>query len=82
MVNIQPLTFPINGDATKLYVYVQGFSSDAATCTVKYALLTNDEKVCLDASYTLTDSEFTAWGQDNSYLDSLIANKLNLTIIT
>lgn len=82
MVNIQALSFPIVGDAVKLYVYVQGFASSSTTCSIKYTLLTSDDKVCLDKTYQLTEQEFTNWGQDNSYLDQLVANMLNLTIIS
>lgn len=81
MANIQPIVFPIIGTATKLEVLVLNFPTDAVTCTTYYKLTTDEGKVCTEGNYTLTDEEFEGWGEDNSYIDNLIATILGITII-
>jgi hypothetical protein len=81
MAQIQPLTFPIVGDATRLEVTMQAFKTSATTTDTYYRLTTEDGKDCLTGNYTLTDAEFTAWGQDNSYIDDIIANVIGVTIV-
>lgn len=81
MAQIQPITFPIIGTATQLNVLVLNFATDATTCTTYYQLMTEDGKQCAQGNYTLTESEFTAWGDDNSYIDNIIANQIGVTIV-
>lgn len=81
MVNIQPVTFPIVGTATKLSVTVLGFATDALTANTYYRLLTDTGKQCLQGNYELTKQEFATWGIDNSYLDTIVAKHLNVTIV-
>ena len=82
MSTIKPITFPLNkGIATKLNVLVLNFETSATTATTYYQLL-SDEDVCLsDGNYTLTEEEFAAWGQDNKYVDTCVANAIGVTII-
>lgn len=82
MANIQPITFPIIGDATTLNVLVLNFATDATTCTTYYQLMTDEGKKCAEGNYTLTEEEFTDWGEDNAYIDNLIANHIGVTIIS
>jgi len=81
MAQIQPVTFPITGEATTLQVTVLNFTTDATTCTTYYQLMTDDGKQCLQGNYTMTPEEFNDWGQDNSYVDTVVATHLGLTII-
>lgn len=81
MPAIQPVVFPILGTATELSVLVLNFPTDAVTCTTYYQLLTADGVQCAQGNYTLTEAEFAAWGQDNSYVDSVVASYLGVTII-
>lgn len=80
MAKIQPIVFPIIGTATELNVLILNFQTDATTCTVYYQILTDDGKKCADGNYTLTEQEFTAWGSDNGYIDTIVANHLSLTL--
>ena len=82
MSTIEPITFPLNkGIATKLNVLVLNFQTSATTANTYYQLL-SDEDVCLsDGNYTLTEEEFAAWGQDNKYVDTCVANAIGVTII-
>ena len=82
MANIQPITFPIIGEATTMNVLVLNFATDATTCITYYQLMTEDGKKCADGNYTLTEQEFADWGEDNAYLDNLVANQIGVTIIS
>jgi hypothetical protein len=81
MINIQPVLFPIGGTATKLSVIVLGFQTNATTCGTYYALLTDANVKIIEGNYQLTEEEFAAWGVDNTYIDDIVANFLNVTII-
>jgi hypothetical protein len=81
MVNIQPVVFPIGGTATKLAVTVLGFPTSAKDCGIYYALLTDANVKIIEGNYQLTEAEFADWGVDNSYIDDIVANFLNVTII-
>lgn len=81
MTKIQPVIFPIIGTATKLSVLILNFSTSALNATTYYQLFTDDGVQCLQGNYQLTDEEFAAWGQDNSYIDDIVANHLGVVII-
>ena len=81
MTKIEPVIFPIIGTATKLSVLILNFLTSASTATTYYQLLTDDGVQCLQGNYQLTDEEFAAWGQDNSYIDDIVANHLGVVII-
>lgn len=81
MAKIQEVNYPFNEVATDLLVNVQGFSTTANTCRIHYTLTTEVGKQLLYDSYELTEEEFQLWGQDNSYLDDLAAEKLGVIII-
>lgn len=81
MTKIQPVIFPIIGTATKLSVLILNFLTSASNATTYYQLLTDDGVQCLQGNYQLTDEEFAAWGQDNSYIDDIVANHLGVVII-
>jgi hypothetical protein len=81
MVNIQPVVFPIVGTATKLTVTVLGFATNAKTCGTYYALMTDADVKVIEGNYQLTEDEFASWGVDNNYINTIVANFLNVTII-
>jgi len=81
MVNIQPVVFPIVGTATKLIVSVLGFETNATTCGIYYALLTDANFKIIEGNVQLAEAEFAAWGTDNNYINDILANYLKVTII-
>lgn len=81
MAKIQSVDYPFNEVATDLIVYVQGFNTSANTCIINYYLVTDIGKQLMQGSYQLTEAEFQGWGQDNSYLDEIAADKIGVTII-
>lgn len=80
-MNISPVVFPIIGTATKMEVLILNFKTSATTVTTYYQLLTDEGKQCLDGNYTLSEAEYAAWGEDNSYVDQVVADHLGVTII-
>lgn len=82
MAKIQPVVFPILGTATKLSVTVLGFSTKAKTANTYYQLSTEQDKLCMEGNYQLTEAQFTTWGVDNSYVDNVVAAKLGVVIVS
>ena len=88
MAKIQPITFPLNqGTATEMTVLILNFPTDAATCTTYYELKseateTVPAKVLSNGNYTLTTEEFAAWGEDNTWVETCVANAIGVVITT
>jgi hypothetical protein len=82
MAQIQPINFPFTGEATQLKVLILNFTTDATTCTTYNELLTDEGVMCASWNYTLTDEEFKNWGNDNTWVETCVANDKNITILT
>lgn len=88
MAKIQPITFPLNaGTATEMSVLILNFETSATTCTTYYELKTEGSeeapsKVLSNGNYTLTEAEFAAWGEDNSWVEQCVANAIGVVITT
>ena len=88
MAKIQPIVFPLNaGTATEMSVLILNFETSATTCTTYYELKseTTEEasaKILSNGNYTLTEAEFAAWGEDNTWVEQCVANAIGVTIIT
>ena len=83
MAKIEPIKFPLNaGTATEMSVLILNFETSATTCTTYYELKTEEGKVLSNGNYTLTESEFAAWGEDNSWVTECVAKAIGVTIIT
>jgi len=81
-VAIEPIVYPLNaGTATQMSVLVLNFTTEATTCTTYWQLLTEDGKVVADDNYNLTEEEFAAWGQDNNYVNQVVAQAIGVIII-
>jgi len=82
MIQIEPVTFPLNqGTATQMTVLVLNFPTDAVTCTTYYELLTDNGVMLSNGNYTLTDVQFALWGFDNTLVDRYVAEAIGVTII-
>ena len=83
MAKIQPIKFPLNqGIATEMSVLILNFETNAVTCTTYYELKTDEGAVLTNGNYTLTESEFAAWGTDNAWVTECVAKAIGVTIIT
>ena len=83
MAKIQPIVFPLNqGTATEMSVLILNFQTDATTCTTYYELKTDEGTVLTNGNYTLTETEFAAWGLDNEYVAECVAKAIGVTIIS
>jgi hypothetical protein len=81
-VAIEPIVYPLNaGTATQMSVLILNFTTEATTCTTYWQLLTEDGKVVADDNYDLTPEEFAAWGQDNNYVNQVVAQAIGVVII-
>ena len=81
MAQIQPINFPLLGDATNLNVRVLPFSTNDDTCGTYYEVTTADGKRCVEGNYYLTSEQFHNWGQDNRYIDELVAASIPVTLV-
>lgn len=81
MAQIQEVQFPFGDVATELKVSVLEFPTSAASCSIRYSLHTEEGKEVYSQFYNLTEEEFEGWGQDNTYLDQLAADKIPVVII-
>jgi hypothetical protein len=81
MAQIKPIDFPFTGEATKLKVLILNFQTDATTCTTYNELLTEDDKVCATWNYTLSEDEFSAWAEDNTWIEQCVANDKGIVIL-
>jgi len=68
MAQIQPINFPFTGEATQLKVLILNFETTATTCTTYNELLTDDE--------------FAAWGEDNTWIENCVAKDKGIIILT
>jgi len=83
MAKIQPIVFPLNaGTATEMTVLILNFETSATTCTTYYELKTDEGKVLSNGNYTLTEEEFAAWGEDNAWVETCVANAIGVTILS
>ena len=83
MAKIQPIVFPLNaGTATEMSVLILNFETSATTCTTYYELKTDEGKVLSNGNYTLTEEEFSAWGTDNAWVETCVANAIGVTILS
>ena len=88
MAKIQPIVFPLNaGTATEMSVLILNFQTDATTCTTYYELKSEateevPSKVLSNGNYTLTEEEFAAWGEDNTWVETCVANAIGVVITT
>jgi hypothetical protein len=83
MAKIQPVIFPLNtGTATEMSVLILNFPTDADTCTTYYELKTDEGKVLSNGNYTLTPEEFLLWGEDNTWVETCVANAIGVVIVT
>lgn len=81
MAQIQPVEFPIIGEAVSLEVTVGAFKTDDILATTYYKLNKADGTRCIEGNYDLTAEQFAAWGQDNSVVEQYVAEYLGVTII-
>jgi len=81
MVQIEPLVIPTKGTATELYVQANSFAANATTATLYWQLRSEEGQSLLDGNYTMTPEQFAAWGEDNSYLNGIVADAIGVEII-
>jgi hypothetical protein len=81
MAQIEPVVFPIKGEAVRLDVTIGAFKTDASMATTYYALKKEDGTSCIEGNYDLTPEQYDSWGEDNSVVEQYVADYLGVTII-
>lgn len=81
MSNIEPVNFPIYGEATTLNVTVFSFPTDALTTNTTWTLNTAEGLQCAIGNYMMTEEQFAAWGQDNTVVDGYVAQAIGVVIV-
>jgi hypothetical protein len=82
MRTIKPITFPLNeGIATQLEVEIYAFSTTATTVTTRNRLYTEEGVLLSEWVYELTETQYAAWGADNSVVEEFVAADKGIEII-
>lgn len=81
MAQIEPVVFPFTGTAVTLDVKILPFNTADTTCGTYYQLLTDTGAQCIQGNYYLTDEQFDNWGQNNRYIDELVAASIPVTLV-
>jgi len=76
---INPIQIGIGKVADSISVTVLSFKTTDKTCQLYYQVFDNCKKQIDDGNLSLTQAEFTAWGETNKYIEDLALAKLNLT---
>jgi hypothetical protein len=95
MAKVQPVDVALLGTINTLSVKALSFGAEDKTAVLYYELSEVTEgtesqedtmtrsisKMISNGNYYMTEAEFAAWGEDNSYLLTLVATHLGLTLI-
>ena len=76
---IKPVQIGIDKVADSISVTVLSFKTTDKTCQLYYQVYDNYKKQIDEGNLSLTQAEFTAWGETNKYIEDLVLAKLNLT---
>lgn len=52
------------------------------TTEVTKVISSTPAKLLSNGNYTLTEAEFAAWGEDNTWVETCVANAIGVTILT
>ncbi len=63
---------------TDLFITTLAFATNATTCGVYWQVKSLEGKSLADDNINLTEEEYTNWGQDNTYIEDLVLEKLGL----
>ena len=76
---INPVQIGINKVADSINVTVLSFKTTDSICGLYYKVLNAHKKKIDDGNLWLSKAEFSAWSDDNKYIEDLALQKLNLT---
>lgn len=79
MIQIQPITLGLPPqEATKIIIRPLINSTTDLTCNTYYEVLSENGQTLANGNIPLSEEEYSSWGEDNTYLDNLILEKLGL----
>ena len=76
---INPIQIGINKIADSISVTVLPFKTTDKTCSLYYAVFDDKKKRIDEGNLSLTEQEFSGWGDNNIYIEDLALSKLKLT---
>lgn len=76
---IQSVQIGINKIADSISVTVLPFKTTDKTCSLYYAVFDDKKKRIDEGNLSLTEQEFSGWGDSNIYIEDLALSKLKLT---
>jgi hypothetical protein len=80
MIQIKPIAvgFPNITPATKILIRPIINSTTDTSCNTYWELLSVDGKQLANGNQPINEDEYSLWGGDNSDLENIVLNKLNL----
>ena len=79
MIQIQPITLGLPPqEATKIIIRPLINSTTDLTCNTYYEVLSENGQTLANGNIPLSEEEYSSWGEDNTYLDNLMLEKLGL----
>lgn len=76
---IEPVSFVGGKEATRLFVTAH--VSPNLEASLEWSLRNEDGTVLLSGLVGLAGAEYSAWGEDDTYLFTKVAEKLNLVVV-
>lgn len=78
MVQIKESNCGVLGIATQIEIKILPFATTDVSCGTYYRLADADGKSMAEGNIALTEEEFANWGEDNSYVEDIVLDKLGL----
>lgn len=81
MIQIKPIPvgYPPK-EANAISIRIMPFQTSAKSCDTYYELK-NDDGILATGNIPITEERFTAWADDNAYIENVVLETLNLNRI-
>ena len=75
---VEPIQIGVDKIADSVSVSVLSFKTTDKTCQLYYQVFDKNKKKVDDGNLSLTEQEFSQWGETNKYIEDLALSKLKL----
>lgn len=75
---VEPIQIGIDKVADSISVSVLSFKTTDKTCQLYYQVFDKNKKKIDDGNLSLSEQEFSQWGETNKYIEDLALSKLKL----
>lgn len=69
-------------DGVKLLVRPFMEHTRVTSCSVYYAVFTANDEIIASGNLELTEAQYEAWADDNTFVENIVMQKLGLTLKT